>query len=407
MIVLSGADLVLPDRILTAGTLTIDDGRITQINGDSQAAPSSPFAFHGHTIVPGFVDVHVHGVAGVDTLDEGDAVQRIAQLLPRFGVTAYCPTTVACTPDDLRRVLDQVRGSRETPSAGSARVLPAHLESNFINPEYRGAQPLACLCTPAPHASAAGTAGFDGTDILEVIEAYAPDVAVVTLAPEIQGALDLIPWLVALGIRVSLGHSAATCDEAVAAISAGARRATHLFNRMPPLHHRSPGLAGAVLQSDEVAVELICDGVHVHPALVRTVVAAKKPSRIMAISDGTAAAALPRGQAARLGGRTIVASETCAVLEDGTMAGSTLTMDGAFRRLTGEMGLSVVDAAVMCSTTPARELGLVGHGVLAEGAAADLVVLDRSGQVVQTYVAGRLAYARRSGEGNSAATGSV
>jgi N-acetylglucosamine-6-phosphate deacetylase len=289
-------------------------------------------------------------------------------------------------------------------------VLPAHLESNFINPEYCGAQPLACLCTAALSLAgrpAPASADFSAVDILNAIEACAPDVGVVTLAPEVEGCLDLIPRLIGLGIRVSLGHSGATCDQGMTAISAGARRATHLFNRMPPLHHRDPGLVGAILQSDDVAVELICDGVHVHPAVVRMVVAAKRPSRVMAISDGTAAAALEPGQVARLGGRTIFASENRALLENGTMAGSTLTMDGAFRRLTGEMGFTPVDAAAMCSTTPARELGLVGHGVLVEGAAADLVVLDQSGHVVQTYVAGRLAYARRSAEGNSAPASSV
>jgi len=410
MIVLTGADLVLPDRILTAGTLTIDEGRISEIRAESQAAGSSPFAFHGHTIVPGFIDVHVHGVSGTDTLDEGDAVQRIADALPRFGVTSFCPTTVACRPADLRQLLNQVRHARETPKRGGARVLPAHLESNFINPDYRGAQPLACLRIPAgpgnAHA-ATGSGDFTAADILEVIETHAPDIAVVTLAPELEGAIELIAWLTSRSIRVSLGHSHATCDQGLAAIAAGARRATHLFNCMPPLHHREPGLAGAILQSDEVAVELICDGVHVHPALVRMVVAAKKASRVMAISDGTAAAALPPGAPARLGGQTIVATDTCARLADGTMAGSTITMDEAFRRLTGTMGVSVVDAATMCATTPARELGLVGHGVLAEGAAADLVVLDRFGSVVQTYVSGRLAYARAAHEGNRAPATSV
>jgi N-acetylglucosamine-6-phosphate deacetylase len=410
MIVLTGADLVLPDRILTAGTLTIDDGRIAEIRADSQASISSPFAFHGHTIVPGFIDVHVHGVSGTDTLDEGDAVQRIADALPQFGVTAFCPTTVACAPADLRQVLNQVRHARETPKPGSARVLPAHLESNFINPAYRGAQPLTSLRVPALTGDAHranGSADFTAADVMEVIEAHAPDIAVVTLAPELDGAIALIAWLTSRSIRVSLGHSDATCEQGLAAIAAGARRATHLFNRMPPLHHRQPGLAGAMLLSDEVAVELICDGVHVHPALVRMVVAAKKASRVMAISDGTAAAALPPGTPARLGGQAIVAGDTCARLADGTMAGSTITMDEAFRRLTGPMAVSMVDAATMCATTPARELGLAGHGVLVEGAAADLVVLDRFGSVVQTYVAGRLAYARRADEGNSAPTASV
>src|SRR5919198_280787 len=149
MIVLSGADLVLPDRMLSPGTLVIDGDRIAEIRPDAPSAGvHSLFAFHGHCIVPGFIDVHVHGVEGVDTLDEGDPIASIAAQLPRYGVTAFCPTTVACPPEALRRVLDRVRHARETPGARSARVLPAHLESNFVNAEYRGAQPASCLRSP-------------------------------------------------------------------------------------------------------------------------------------------------------------------------------------------------------------------------------------------------------------------
>ena len=238
---------------------------------------------------------------------------------------------------------------------------------------------------------------FDGADILAEIERAAPDVGIVTLAPELDGGLDLIRWLVARGHRVSLGHSAATYEEALAAIAAGARQATHLFNRMPPLGHRAPGLAGAVLQTDEVAAEIICDGVHVHPALMRMAIAAKRATRVMAITDATAAAGLPVGGRASLGGQPIVAGESSALLTDGTIAGSVATMDRVFRMLVGTVGLSPVDAATICATTPARELGLVGHGVLAPEAVADLVVLDANFSVVQTYVAGQLVYARGQG----------
>ena len=152
MIVLSGADLVLPDRIISPGTIVIDGGRIVEIRNDivsgRAGAGTSAFAFHHHYIVPGFIDVHVHGIEGVDVLDGADAVGSVAARLPKFGVTAFCPTTVACGPDQLRVTLEQVRNLRQAPPAGAARVLPAHLESNFINPEYRGAQPIACLRSP-------------------------------------------------------------------------------------------------------------------------------------------------------------------------------------------------------------------------------------------------------------------
>jgi len=235
---------------------------------------------------------------------------------------------------------------------------------------------------------------FTADDILLEIERAAPDVGIVTLAPEIAGGLDLLRWLTARGHRVSLGHSGATYDEALEAIAAGAKQGTHLFNRMPPLDHRAPGLVGAVLQAEEVAAEIICDGVHVHPAVVRATIAAKRPSRVLAITDGTAASGLLPGSRAMLGGQPIVASSSTAVLEDGTMAGSVLTMDRAFQVLVGRVGLSLVEAVTVSSTTPARELGLIGHGVLASDAVADLVVLDANFAVVQTYVAGQLVFTR-------------
>jgi N-acetylglucosamine-6-phosphate deacetylase len=402
LIVLSGATLVLPDRLLAPGTLVIDDSRIVEIRSDVPGGPSgSHFAFHGHYIVPGFVDVHVHGIEGVDALDADDTISTMAARLPRYGVTAFCPTTVACAPDALRRVLDQVRRARAIPNPRGARVLPAHLESNFVNPDYKGAQPAGCLRSPrsALEAGAAGKAGggateFSGADILAEITRAAPDVGIVTLASELDGGLDLIRWLAERGHRVSLGHSAATFDQATAAFAAGARQATHLFNRMPPISHHAPGLAGAVLQTEEIAAELICDGAHVHPAMVRTAIAAKRPARVMAITDATAVSGLPPGSRATLGSQRIVAGDKTALLHDGTVAGSIVTMDRVFQTLVSAAGQSLVDAAIVCSTTPAREMGLVGYGVLAPDASADLVVLDATMGVVQTYIGGNLVYAR-------------
>jgi len=350
----------------------------------------------------------VHGVDGFDTLDRldgGTPVAAMAARLPRYGVTAFCPTTVACAPDALGRMLGDVRSARQTPAAGVARVLPAHLESNFINAVFRGAQPLACLRSPRTALAGLGRVKplqsndgrsdeFSASDLLAVIERAGADVGILTLASELDGGLDLVRWATSRGIRVSLGHSAATFEQGLEAIAAGARHATHLFNRMPPLGHRAPGLAGAVLQSEEVAAELICDGYHVHPALVRTAVAAKRPSRIMAITDGTAVSGLAVGARGALGGQPITAGESAALLGDGTLAGSVLTMDRAFRTLVEKMGLSVVDAATLCATTPARELGLDGHGLLARDAIADVVVLDEKFSVVRTYIAGQLVYQR-------------
>lgn len=394
MIALSGADIVLHDRVLSGAALVINNGAIEDIRPRSEGLPSglSVIDLAGHVIAPGFVDVHVHGVEGIDVLEAPDAVARVAERLPKYGVTAFCPTSIACPPDTLTVFLSAVRAAQALPGANSARVLPAHLESNFINPEWNGAQPAACLRTPqsAYGASSAGSATvFGAREILDAIAAHRSSVGIVTLAPELPGGLDLVRDLASAGHRVSLGHTGATYEEARAAIAAGARHATHLFNRMSSITPRAPGVVGAVLESNQVSAEIICDGHHVHPALVATAIRTKSISRVMAITDGTAAAGLPVGSRAKLGEQTIVAGEKTALLEDGTLAGSTLTMDGAFRMLVG-LGFSLWETSRMCSGTPSEALGLQQMGTIAAGNHADLVVMDRSYRVKQTWVAGRL-----------------
>ena len=390
MIVLGNAHVVLPDRILSPGAVLLEGDRILDVVSEAPAASPGDLRLdlQHQTIVPGFIDVHVHGVEGSDSLDGAGAIARIAAALPRYGVTGFCPTSVACNPEALRTMLTDVRSARLARPSASSRVLPAHLESNFINPDYRGAQPLDCLRLPGG-ATVEGT--FSGDAILQEIAAARPDVGIVTIAPEIDGALALIRSLCGFGHHVSLGHSGASYEQALAGIDAGARHATHLFNRMPPLGHRAPGLAGAVLEHDDVMAEIVCDGVHVHPSMVRVAVAAKSPSRIMAITDATSGAGLVPGAQAALGGRRITIRDA-AYLDDGTLAGSVLTMNRAFALLTSVMGLSVIDAAIVCSTTPARALGLQGFGVISPGAVADLAILAPDLTVTQTWIAGELAF---------------
>ena len=421
MIVIAGGDIVLPDRILTSASLVIDGDRIAAVEPSARVdAPGATIVDAADCyVVPGFIDVHVHGVEGHDTLNEGDPVAAIAAFLPQYGVTSFCPTTVACAPDALRGVLKQVATLRAHRPPASARVLPAHLESNFINPEYRGAQPADCLRLPTeaaghkgprrtsssedaarmPSEDAARTftvrdGDFSARDILDVIASARPEVGIVTLAPELPGGIDLVRALVAAGHRVSLGHTGASLDEAMAAIDAGARHATHLFNRMAPITHRAPGVAGAVLAREEVAAELICDGYHVHSSMSRIAIASKGVGRIMAITDGTAGAGLPVGATAMLGGRRIRVTDQAAILDEGTLAGSTLTMDRAFQTIVRTFGFSVPEASVLCSTTPAKELGLAGFGTIVEGGFADVVILDRQFRVVRTLINGEAVYAR-------------
>ncbi len=376
---------------MSRATVVLDGDRIVEVSASAPVGSAADLRvdLQGHIIVPGFIDVHVHGVEGHDTLDGPGAIQQIAARLPRFGVTAFCPTSIACEPNALRQMLSDVRDARVRPPASAARVLPAHLESNFINPEYRGAQPLECLRRADGHVDREGE--FTGSEILQEIANARPDVGIVTIAPEVAGAIELIRELTRAGHHVSLGHSGATYEQAVLAIESGARQATHLFNRMTPIGHRAPGLAAAVLERDDVAAEIVCDGVHVHPSMLRVAIAAKSPARIMAITDGTGGAGLPPGSRAVIGGRPISIREA-AYLDDGTLAGSVLTMDRAFANLVEVVGVSLQDAATACATSPARALGLTSFGVIAPGATADLAVLTSSLEVRQTWVAGALVH---------------
>ena len=388
MVRLRGGTVVGPDGLVEGGALVMADGVITEI------APGAGWSDDdidctGGWVLPGFIDTHIHGLHGVDVLDDGEAVARVAAALPQYGVTGFLPTSVACGPDVLGAFLAAVAAAAR-PAPGAARVLGAHLESNFINPEYKGAQPDRCLrLPPRPGEPLAHAGTFTGAAIVAAIDAHREAVRIVTLAPELPGALDLVTRLAARGHRVSLGHSAATFELGQAAIAAGARHATHLFNRMPPFSHRAPGLAGAVLMAEGVTCEIVGDGYHVHPAMMGLAIRAKGRGGIAAITDATAAAGLPPGATARLGDHTIHAGPHCAELTDGTIAGSITTMDAVFRLLVTRLGLPVVDAAHLTATTPADAVGRPDLGRLAVGRAADVVVLDGDFRVRQTWVAGR------------------
>jgi N-acetylglucosamine-6-phosphate deacetylase len=396
MIVLSGADVVLADGMGNGATIVLDGDRVIDISFASRAPSFGEIDLRNHIIIPGFIDVHVHGLEGTDVLDSADAVATIAARLPKYGVTSFCPTTVACGPEKLREMLESVGRLRGEPGKAS-RVLPAHLESNFINPEYRGAQPIECLRAPTGSwvrgFVGSSSSEFEAADIVAEIDRAGENVGIVTLAPELDGALDLIRHLAGHGHCVSLGHSGATREVGVAAIGAGARQATHLFNRMPPLNHQEPGLVGAILTREEIAAEVICDGVHVHRDMVQLAIAAKGASRMMAITDSVAAAGLADGAFAMLGGHRIQVKNSAAYLDE-TRAGSVATMDRVFRFLVNEVGLPLSDAVHMCAATPAAELKLTDRGSIKKGAMADLVVLDRELRVTQTYIAGQLAYSR-------------
>lgn len=319
-------------------------------------------------ILPGFIDLHVHGAAGVDIMQGGDAGRTVARTHARHGTTALLGTTMTAHEDDIVQALAGLAAVIATRAPGTARMLGVHLEGPFISAERLGAQPP--LVVEAT------------LDDVRRLHAIAP-IKVLTLAPEIGQHLALIPALSALGIRVQLGHSAGSYADGVAALQAGASGFTHLFNGMTGVDHYHPGIATAALAHAEYA-ELIPDLQHVHPGAIRT--ALRAIPKLYCVTDATAATGMPDGEYA-LGVQRVHKCLGCVRLSTGSLAGSALTMDQALRNLVS-LGLDIADASNRLSRYPADYLGIADRGRLAVGAWADLVVLDRDLQVRGVVVEG-------------------
>jgi N-acetylglucosamine-6-phosphate deacetylase len=337
--------------------------RIVAVHGGPVHGPGT-----APVVLPGFVDLHVHGGGGADLMDGGEAVDVLARLHARHGTTALLPTTVAAPRAALEEALAQVGPRLRLRSPGAARVLGVHLEGPYINPGKLGAQPRAVR--PG------------SLEEVETLDALAR-VRVVTLAPELPGNLELVSALARLGITVQLGHTLASYDQALAALDAGARGFTHLFNAMSGMDHRNPGAAAAALAHAEHA-ELIPDLVHVHPGAMRA--ALRAIPKLHMVTDATAPAGLPDG-AYTFAGQPVVKQDGAVRLESGALAGSVLTMDQALRSLVS-IGLPLAEAARRLSLRPAEYLGLPDRGRIASGAWADLVVLSPMLEVEQVYVEG-------------------
>jgi N-acetylglucosamine-6-phosphate deacetylase len=356
---------VLDGRILTpdgwiAGSIRFGE-RITSISEDSAAAG-------GPWILPGFVDLHVHGAGGVDIMQGGDAGATVARHHARHGTTSLLGTTMTAREAAIRKALGGLAGPIGERPAGAARMLGVHLEGPFINPARLGAQPPDVM-----------TASLE---LVRALHAIAP-IRVLTLAPEIDGHLALIPQLAAMGIRVQLGHSAGSYEDGLAALRAGAAGFTHLFNGMSALHHREPGMVGAALAHAEYA-EVIPDLQHVGPGALRA--ALRAIPRLYGVTDATSATGMPDGEYA-LGSQRVFKCQGCVRLGSGSLAGSALTMDQALRNFV-DIGLTLHDASDRLSRFPADYLGEHQRGRLAPGAWADIVVLDADLQPTAVFVEG-------------------
>jgi N-acetylglucosamine-6-phosphate deacetylase len=338
------------------GTLAVEGDTLAAIEGTPvdeagvRADPATPL------LLPGFIDLHVHGGGGADTMDAGQAATTLALQHARHGTTALLATTMTAPLADIEAALRALAPAIAQRPRGAARVLGVHLEGPYISPDRLGAQPAFARAPSLPE--------------LLALHALAP-IRLVTLAPEVSGMLALIPALVEAGMRVQIGHSAASYEQALAALEQGATGFTHLFNAMSPMHHRAPGVAGAALAHARYA-EIIPDLLHVHPGAIRA--ALRAIPGLFCVSDATAAAGMPDGEY-RLGRQTVTKCLGGVRLADGTLAGSTLTLDQALRNLVA-LGLPLAEASARVSRHAADYLGLPTRGRLVVGASADVLVLD-------------------------------
>jgi len=355
---------VLTPEGFVRGALHIEGGRIASIEGLPVTEAAARADTRTPLLLPGFIDLHVHGGGGADTMDAGSAARTLARLHAQHGTTALLATTMTAPLSDIEAALHALAPAVAQRESGAARLLGVHLEGPYISPDKLGAQPA--------YARGAGLEGLLEGLLEEVLalNAIAP-IRLVTLAPEVGGMLALIPALVQAGMRVQIGHSGATYEQAVEAMQQGASGYTHLFNAMSAFHHRAPGAVGAALAHAQHA-EIIPDLLHVHPGAIRA--ALRAIPGLFCVTDSTSAAGMPDGDY-RLGRQTVTKCLGGVRLADGTLAGSTLTMDQALRNLVG-LGLTLAEASARVSTHAANYLGLNDRGRLQAGAHADVVVLN-------------------------------
>ena len=390
MLAFTAGRLLTPTDAVDHPLVLIDEGRVLEISarsGRQLPAGVASSDFGDGVMAPGYVDLHIHGSAGFDVMDEdAEALPAIEQLLARHGVTSYFPTTVTAPMDTTLRALERLasaiekrerdyeRKNRNADSTDRARPLGIHLEGPFISHVRRGVHPPENLLAPT-------LATFE-----RFWQAARGRIRMMTIAPELEGAPEVIAEAARRGVSVSLGHSDADFEAAERGIAAGARHATHTFNAMRPLDHRSPGILGAVLTDGRVSADIIADGVHLDPAIVKLFAQAKGPEQTVLITDATSATGMPDGRY-RLGSFEVEVSDgKC--MAHGSLAGSVLTMDRAVRNLVRFAEWDLPQGVAAATRNPARVARIANKGVLAVGSDADFVVLNQEGEVLRTFIGG-------------------
>lgn len=382
IIILNGI-IITPFQFLENKAILIEKGKIKKICKKEKVGSleeTDIIDAKGGFIAPGFIDIHVHGGGGADIMDgEYEAVKKVASTQSHFGTTAFLPTTMTMSKSKIMKSLKSVNEAFKK-GTGSAEILGINLEGPYINPEKKGAQSEKYIRKAS------------NNEFLKFKQVSGNLIRLVDLAPELPGSINFISWLHQQGIIVSVGHSNATFEQMQESIGVGLTHVTHIFNAMSGINHREPGVAGAALTSSRLTVELIADGIHVHPAVMKILTKTKDIGKIILITDGIRAVNMPDGTY-DLGGHEVTVFKDQARLKDGTLAGSILTLDKAVRNMISKVGISLIEAIQMVTINPSRFLGVEEKkGSLEQGKDADIVILDKELEVEITIVQGSIVY---------------
>ncbi|ALC92600.1 N-acetylglucosamine-6-phosphate deacetylase [Bacillus sp. FJAT-18017] len=387
-LLLKGIDIYSDEKWIHNGYIKIQNEKIVELGTMENLTPLEecevlrlPSNFKA---VPGFIDVHIHGTNGADVMDATiESLNVMAQTLPSEGTTSFLATTMTQGERQIERALINAENYiKHHQSPGKAEVLGMHLEGPFVNKTKAGAQPIQHMIDP-------------NVELFRKWETLSGHtIKLVTLAPELPGGLDLVKYLKSKDIVASIGHSDATYDDVVKAIGAGATHVTHLYNQMRGLHHREPGVVGAAFLKEELKAELIADGIHARPEMVKLAYRQKGPKGIILITDSMRAKCLKNGHY-DLGGQDVTVSDGKATLADGTLAGSILKLHHGVKNIIEFSGCQIEDAIEMASVNPAKQLNIFDRkGSLSKGKDADIVILDENRDIYMTICRGKLAYVK-------------
>jgi N-acetylglucosamine-6-phosphate deacetylase len=377
---IKNCNIIYLDKIEN-GSILVEDGKIKEIN-PTKFNDDNILDAHGLYVSPGFIDIHIHGAGGFDTMDGTDeAINTIAKTIVKHGTTSFTPTTMTVSTEAIYKSMKVIKKLKEEGTEG-ANILGAHLEGPFVSPEAIGAQNPNYLLAPSISA------------YNEMVGDCEDAVVSMTLAPEVDGAKELIKYLSHKGVVCSIGHTKATYEEAMEAIECGACHSTHLFNAMTPLTHRSPGVVGAIFDSDNITTETISDGVHISYPSLRIAYKQKSTDKVLLITDAMMACCMPDGDYS-LGGQDVIVSNGAARLKTGSLAGSILTLDKAVANVYKNCNLPLNEVVKMATYNGARHCKVDDHkGIIKEGYDADLILFDEDINIEKVFISGKEMYSK-------------